>query len=162
MIGILLLGVVAGCVLIDDEDRAARTALYAGDTDWVCGLPQDTGGDGGSASGASIAFGRPADGETISGNVLVELNVANFALDDPYDQDEDGDGHYHFYVDLEGNVGEDYDASFETSSYLTGLELNTEMFGVSPGCHQLLVRLHGHDHAILNPVTYDVIEVEIQ
>ena len=158
-----ILSLVTGCVLIDDDDRAARAALYDEPTDWNCGLDGDTGdSSGASPPGASVLFGRPADGETLSGNVLIELNISNFALDDPYDQDEDGDGHYHFYVDLEGNIGEDFEAAFETSSYLTGLELNTDMFGVDSGCHQLMVRLHGHNHEIFDPVTYDIIEVEIQ
>jgi len=157
-----LLFFLAGCVLITDEDRAARTDAFT-----VCGLGDDAApvaeGSADTAGPApSVAFGRPADGETLSGSFLVELNIDGYDLDDPYDEEETGDGHYHFYVDLEGDPAEDYDGAYETSGFSTGMDLTTEMFEVEPGCHQMLIRLHGHDHAIYDELAYHLIELRFE
>jgi truncated hemoglobin YjbI len=88
---------------------------------------------------------EPADGTEVEGEFDLVVEVSDFILTPPQDENEDGHGHYHVYVD---NVYQGFSAE--------------ETFTLGPleaGAHQIQVTLAQNDHFDLEPLVSDVVEI---
>ena len=85
----------------------------------------------------SLEIVSPKDGENITGSsVAVTVKVANFTLKSPGDKNKHGEGHLHYYLDVQ-----------ETVSHQT----TVTFVNVSAGSHVVRVELHNNDHSLLVP-----------
>ncbi len=107
----------------------------------------------------------PADGTTIpETSVQVSIEVTNFNLVIPGGADTPGEGHVHYYLDVDIPTAQGQAAVTATGTYKATPETSVTWDNLSPGTHTLSVQLVSNNHTPLaSPVTATVtIEVIIQ
>jgi hypothetical protein len=113
-----------------------------------------TGGTGGSAEPTVTASVDPATvsaGETVT----VTITVENFTLVAPGGANEDGEGHYHIYLD--GASGGNYLANGQTPTKVVTIPAAT-----APGPHTLRISVSSNDHVALSPAVEDILDITVQ
>lgn len=105
-----------------------------------------------AADRPDVVIKSPPEGELVTANFAMTMEVENYTLDDEAigGPNEDGHGHLHIFLDdLSNYLGYTADGSFSVTD-------------VPPGDHTLIVTLNGNDHYPLSPEVLDAVNVTVQ
>ena len=125
----------------------------------LLGLAACGGGGGGEADGeASVSFASPADGETVSSPVSVEMQAEGFEVA-PAEESTEGQGHFHVMVDTEC-VGEGETIPNDETHLHFGDGSTTTEIELEPGEHTLCLQAGNATHSAFG--TTDQISITVE
>jgi len=103
-----------------------------------------------------VAIVSPQEGAEVEPPFALEFVVRNFVLDDPTTSEITGDGHWHVYTDFDGDPTVDL-----PPSYVADAGTSLSISDADQGARRYLIRLHGQEHQVLTPATFDEVTIEI-
>lgn len=127
----------------------AAPAAAAGDDDTAASSPMPTGRLP-APEGASVYFISPADGDTVSGPVMVKFGLAGMRVA-PAGMHKEGTGHHHLLVDVDEIPTDRPLPSNEQFIHFGGGQTETEL-DLEPGEHTLQLVLGDWKHQPHDPV----------
>lgn len=101
----------------------------------------------------SVTIVDPLYGATVPRDIPLAVEVSNFDLDGNHSggENEEGQGHYHIYID-------GYDSGH---MWKEGLWPTSTITGVPVGLREVYVRLMNNDHTSIEPKVIDRVEVQV-
>jgi hypothetical protein len=111
-----------------------------------------------------IQISSPEDGETVSGDVTIEVDVDNFDIVDNLGEPaEEGEGHVHFYLDVaQVPTTPGQPAVTAEGTYHAEAATSYTWEDLEPGEHTLAVQLTNNDHTPLDPPVTARITVTVE
>jgi hypothetical protein len=110
----------------------------------------------------SVRVDFPTDDALPARNIIITVNVSNFDIVPKMGETYvPGEGHLHYYLDVEPPTTPGEPAVSEEGTYVAGTETTYVWENVSPGSHTLSVQLVNNDHTSLEPPVTDAIKVTV-
>lgn len=111
---------------------------------------------------ATLSIISPLEGATIeSGNISVAVNVSNFNLKVPGGEPASGEGHIHFYLDIDMPTTPGESAETTPETYKGSPKTTVTWEDVAPGTHTFGVQLVNNDHTPLSPPVTATVTVSV-
>ncbi|MFW6150969.1 MAG: plastocyanin/azurin family copper-binding protein [Chloroflexota bacterium] len=114
--------------------------------------------------GPSVEIASPQPGASPETNqVTVEIEVSNFSVVDKLGEEPvAGEGHVHFYMDVEIPTSPGEPAVTGEGTYAVSTENSHTWTDVSPGQHTFSVQLVNNNHSPLEPPVVDSVQVTVE
>jgi hypothetical protein len=115
----------------------------------------------------TVEITSPLDDQALgSGDVTVRVNVNHFrTVDRQGEANADGEGHLHFYMDVDPIPGAPGQPAIPAGPNATWADLavtSHTFYGVPPGAHTFAVQLVNNDHTPLDPPVDDSVAVTVR
>lgn len=112
----------------------------------------------------SVIIDSPSEGAELTlGDITVEVDVSNFEIvGNLGEATVEGEGHLHFYMDVEVPTTPGEPAVTEEGTYAVGTSTMHTWENVQPGEHTFAVQLVNNDHTPLEPPVMDKVTVQVE